>query len=118
MAKLTISELKYLSSAVLFNWEAQQWTNRTGNKAWYWQGDKSFPVKVGKTMDKLVSMGLMERLVIGIPRIRATEKAFSLQCKKCHRGRLFNDSDEDIGACPSCKGVGLTPIPQEALWIT
>lgn len=107
MAKLTISDLKFISPAVIYNWQAEQWTNRNGNLVWYWQGDPLFPVKVGKVMHKLVSMGFMERLDIGIPCYRATSKAHSLVCNNCHKGRLFSDSDEDAGPCPVCHGLGI-----------
>jgi len=108
MAKLTMRDLKFIRESVLYNWQAQQWTRRNGASVWYWQGDVLFPVKIGKTMGKLVSLGLMEYIAVGIPCYRATQKAHDLKCRNCHEGQLFDHNDNEIGQCKLCNGLGLT----------
>lgn len=107
MAKLTFRDLKFIREAVLYNWQVQQWTSRNGTPNWYWEGDILFPVKVGKVMEKLVSLGLMEYVSVGTPCYRATPKARDLKCCHCHDGKLFDHKDNMTGQCNVCKGLGL-----------
>ncbi len=114
MAKLTIADLKYIKPAVIYGWKVERWLNKRGEYSWYWDGDTTMPVKVGKLMEKLVSFSLMECVDIhGMPFYRRTEKAYSLQCKNCNgHGEHYDDDGYATDKCEVCGGLGMC-LPKE-----
>ncbi|EMA4784730.1 hypothetical protein AB7188_00150 [Providencia rettgeri] len=105
--KLNKRELKYLAPAVLFNRCIHK---NPYHKNGYWDRRSSRPVSIGVISEKLISLGYLEKIytygegegVAGFYYLIATQKAMSLECKKCVDGRMLNDE-----FCPACHGIGL-----------
>lgn len=105
MSKLNKRELKYLAPAVLYDWGIEKAPHDSKG---YWNGDRILPVSVGKMSEKLIVQGYLKDVsLFNHLKLRATEKARSLECKNCHRGKVLNDDDELTGECPVCGGIGL-----------
>ncbi|WP_448175843.1 hypothetical protein [Morganella morganii] len=106
--KLNKRELKYLAPAVLYGWRIEK--SRL-HKQGRWDGDYLMPVTIGSVAEKLISLGLLEKLTIGHVEgafsLRLTNKGYSLRCRECHNGWLYDNNDEITGKCPVCDGIGV-----------
>ncbi len=107
--KLSIRDLQYIKPAVIYGCKVERWLNRSGKYAWYWDGDPMFPCRVGTTMEKMVRMGFMERVDVGVSCYRRTDAGYSLICRSCHgKGEHYDDDGQVTGECTRCNGLGLT----------
>ncbi len=104
--KLDKRERKFIVPAVYFDWKIEE--SLTGD--FFWDYDRSIPVKIDSTCKRLIKKGILEELFCGdLLTIKSTElgKLFKCDNAMCHNGWLYDNAGEILERCTRCDGIGI-----------